>query len=309
MDTIPRILVVDDDDAVREAYREILAPPVGVDFLSVGSRLFGGGQQGSGPGASPYEMEEAKNGGQAVALVRKAMAAGKAFTVAFVDMKMPGMNGAETAREIWALDPRIKIVIVTAFSEVTPEDIVRVVNREDLFYLRKPFSPQEIKQFARAMVRQWTLEAERNRLEEELKTANLSLEVMNRDLEKKVRAQAEMLIQSEKMASLGVLAAGVAHEINNPLSYIKANLSAMQKYAGNLRTLLQRFEALTSAASEMDPFALKERIQEIEDFKARRRIRFIVTDLPELLTESLEGTDRIAGIVNDLSPSSWLTKN
>jgi len=299
MGALPRILVVDDDRAVRDAYREILAPHQR-DYLSEGDRLFGAGEKKGQPAAAPYRVDEAGDGAEAVQKVQTVLATGKAFAVAFVDMKMPGMNGAETAREIWALDPRIKIVIVTAFSEVTPEDIIRVVAREDLFYLRKPFSPQEIKQFARAMCRQWTLEAERDRLAEELKDANQALAAMNQGLEEKVRAQAEMLIQSEKMASLGILSAGVAHEINNPLSYIKGNLSAMQRYSGTLASFLQRLEALTSAATGMDAVGLEGGIHELEEFKTRNRIPFILTDLPELLAESLDGTNRIASIVNDL---------
>ncbi len=290
---------MDDDRAVRQAYREILAPRE-MSYVSEGDRLFGEGENKTKPVPMAYSIEEARDGNQAVLKVREAVEQGRPFAVAFVDMKMPGMNGAETAREIWRIDPRIKIMIVTAYSDVTPTRIIEVVDREDLFYLRKPFNPLEIRQFARAMSRQWTLEAERDRLVEELKDANLSIEAINRDLEKKVKTQAEMLFQSQKMASLGVLSAGVAHEINNPLSYIKGNLSAMQKYVGILAALLQMYEALTSAGAQMDPVVLKGEVREVEDFKERNKAPFILTDLPELVAQSLEGTDRIESIVNDL---------
>jgi two-component system, NtrC family, sensor kinase len=300
MDGCQRILIVDDDRAVREAYRDIFMPRER-DHILQGDRLFGNGQaKETQRPVQYYDVDEARDGAQAVLKVREAVEQGRPFAVAFVDMKMPGMNGAETAREIWRIDPRIKIMIVTAYSDVTPDEIVEVVDREDLFYLRKPFNPQEIRQFARAMSRQWTLEAERDRLDEELKDANLSLESLSRDLEEKVKTQAEMLIQSEKMASLGILSAGVAHEINNPLSYIKGNLSALQKYAGILVALLQRYDALTSAKAQINPVALEHEVQGIEDFKGRNKVPFILTDLPKLVAESLEGTDRIGSIVNDL---------
>ena len=190
MDENHRILIVDDDAAVREAYREILAPTER-NYLSDGDRLFGGGEAKNR--SLPYGIWEAKNGDEAVTLVREATDRGKPFALAFVDMKMPGMNGAETAREIWRIDPGIKIVIVTAYSDVTPDEIVQVTAREDLFYLRKPFNPQEIRQFARALCRQRNLEQERDVLSLGLRNANLALEDMNRNLEEKVRQRTYML--------------------------------------------------------------------------------------------------------------------
>ncbi|MCF8081657.1 MAG: response regulator [Deltaproteobacteria bacterium] len=294
-----RILVVDDDRAVREAYRDILAPQ-DRDYLSEGERLFGGGEQTEKPVVAHYDVDDAGDGGTAIQKVRDAMAQARPFALAFVDMKMPGMNGTETARQIWRIDPNIKIMIVTAYSDVTPDEIIEVVDREDLFYLRKPFNPQEIRQFARALCQQWSLEQERNALAAELKQANLSLEAMNRGLEKKVKAQAEMLIQSEKMASLGILAAGVAHEINNPVSYIKGNLSAMKRYTAALTGLINRYEALRTEASGDKASMPASVVEEIQDFKMQNKIPYIMDDLPALLKESLEGVSRIETIVNDL---------
>ena len=66
-------------------------------------------------------------------------------------------------------------------------------------------------------------------LQSELEQSNRSLAEANRGLEQKVHAQAAMIVQAEKMASIGLLAAGVAHEINNPLSYVKTNLDTSKK--------------------------------------------------------------------------------
>jgi CheY-like chemotaxis protein len=102
------------------------------------------------------------------------------FAVAFIDMNMPGIDGAETSRRIWMLDPQVKIVIVTAFSEYKPCDIINIAQRDDLFYLRKfylrkPFNTDEIKQFARALSNQWHVERDREILATRLEKANAEL--------------------------------------------------------------------------------------------------------------------------------------
>jgi len=306
MDEKHRILIVDDDPAVREAYREILAPKE-KNYLFEGDRLFEGLE--AKPPALPYGIEEAKDGIMAIQMVQAAMDKEKTFSLAFVDMKMPGMNGARTAREIWRLDPKIKIVIVTAYSDVTPDEIVRMAAREDLFYLQKPFNPQEIRQFARALCRQRNLEQERDVLSLGLRNANLALEDMNRNLEEKVKQQAEMLIRSEKMASLGILVAGVAHEINNPLSFIKANLSSLRNYTSNIAALLEKYEALTASVEEQFGNHGVLKVREIQDFRQMKKIDFILQDLPDLVSQSLEGTDRIEAIINDLRSFSRMDDN
>ncbi len=109
----------------------------------------------------------------------------------------------------------------------------------------------------------------------------------------------EKLLQSEKMASIGQLAAGVAHEINNPIGYVHSNLGSLQEYLRSLFTLIEAYERALRAP---DPKAL---IPEIDDIRTRFDIDFISRDLPQLMAESREGIERVTRIVRDLKDFSY----
>ncbi len=201
MDEYHRVLIVDDDGAVRESYREILEFQQR-DAILAGERLFGESHAGKKEAPSPFEVRDAEGGKQAVSIVREGLAQGRRFRVAFVDMKMPEMNGAETVRKMWAVDPDIKIVIVTAFSDTTPDEIIQTVGREDIFYLRKPFNPQEIRQFARALCSQWALD---------------------RDREEQLRRK-----EAQKTEGLYCMAGAMAHHLNNLMLVVTGNLELLR---------------------------------------------------------------------------------
>ncbi|WP_212745362.1 ATP-binding protein [Thermomonas fusca] len=108
----------------------------------------------------------------------------------------------------------------------------------------------------------------------------------------------EQLLQSEKMASIGQLAAGVAHEINNPIGYVGSNLGTLQDYSTALLALVQKYhEAMFSE----DPGARRD---ELLQARQRLDIDYIVGDLPNLLKESREGIERVTKIVQDLKDFS-----
>jgi len=142
-----RILIVDDDPGVRDTYNGILSPPLKPDMLSKGNALYGETVEDMKLiFLRSYELALAERGEDGIRQVEKAVEQQSPFAAAFIDMKMPGIDGAETAKRIWNIDPDMKIVIVTAYSEYTPDDIIRVTGRNDIFYLRKPFNPEEIRQ-------------------------------------------------------------------------------------------------------------------------------------------------------------------
>lgn len=106
------------------------------------------------------------------------------------------------------------------------------------------------------------------------------------------------IIQQEKMASIGQLAAGVAHEINNPMGYITSNMNSLWKYAEKLAQFIEIQEvAIEKCADE----ATKASITEL---KRQIKLDFVMKDFRDLITESLEGSKRVSKIVQDLKSFS-----
>ena len=108
----------------------------------------------------------------------------------------------------------------------------------------------------------------------------------------------EKLLQAEKMASIGQLAAGVAHEVNNPIGYVHSNLGTLQEYLNSLFGLIDSYERALRAP---DPATMR---AEIDAARERLDIDFISRDLPQLMTESREGIERVKRIVLDLKDFS-----
>jgi diguanylate cyclase (GGDEF)-like protein len=157
-----RVLVVDDEQAVLDAYRQVLGRPrrnsdrEAMDELRVKIFLASAGAAvaaGSAPQAPQFEPVFCSGAEAAVAAVREACGADRPFAVAFLDMRMPpGPDGVWTAVRIREIDPQVEIVICTAYSDVDPVEIGQRVPPEDkLFYLQKPFHPHEVRQMALAL--------------------------------------------------------------------------------------------------------------------------------------------------------------
>jgi len=296
-----RIIIIDDDPGIRDIYRSILAPPVPGNLWAEGAALFDDPPPAvdfSSPRVYDLVLED--RGENGVRAVQEAVSNGRPFAMAFIDMKMPGIDGAETAKRIWEIDADIKVIFVTAYSERTPDEINRIAGRDDSFYLRKPFNPEEIRQFARALTNEWALEREREYLAANLKAANQELEQVNRNLNDRVQLQTAMLIQSEKMASIGILAAGVAHEINNPISFINGNLATLDKYRERINGLFSLYRQLEIDLNSAAHPRIQTRLKEIDAFKTRQKIDYMMTDMGDLVAESREGAERIRKIVMDL---------
>ncbi|MCP4076106.1 MAG: response regulator [Gammaproteobacteria bacterium] len=303
MDENRRILIIDDDKGIRETYQEIFTPRTESDMLLKGMALFDSTPDESAKSSEisnlTYQVTLTEDGNQGVKAVQTSLSKSLPYAVAFIDMKMPGMNGAETSREIWEICPGIKIVIVTAYSEYAPEDIIQVTGRDDIFYLRKPFNHEEILQFARALTNEWNLEKQRTALGRALKK-------INKNLETKVKKQASMIVQADKMASIGILAAGVAHEINNPIAFVNSNLSAIKEYTQKILLLNREYESLLSHASDNKSREERKMLSKLDKFKSENQTDFIMEELQSIADESLDGIGRIKTIVKNLKNFSHI---
>lgn len=193
-----RILVIDDNSAIHADFRKILGGPEEADaeLDAFEAKLFGEAQ------GSWFDIDAAYQGEEGLEKVRQAITAGLPYAMAFVDVRMPpGWDGIETTRRIWEVDPCLQIVICTAYSDYSWDEMQKQANMADrLLILKKPFDAIEVQQLAHALTEKWRLGLESRLLMGDLdrlvqqRTADLQREMEERrQLEEKFRDQASLL--------------------------------------------------------------------------------------------------------------------
>jgi two-component system, NtrC family, sensor kinase len=278
-----RVLVVDDDPILRMQLQHLLAK-----FVA--------------------EVRVAADGVQGLALWREWHP-----DVTVTDILMPEMDGLEMSRTIKAEDADAQIVVITA--DTADVNLKRALEIGVERYITKPIDimlvtdaidkclrdrqqrdelrlTRQVAELTEELKRQL---AETQRTEAALQEEKAEQQVLIRRLEE----AHNQLLQAEKMASLGQLAAGVAHEINNPMGFISSNLGSLRTYADRLLALVATYEGVIASLPPNAP----ERAQ-VAQARTQADVEFLREDVLTLINESAAGIERVRRIVRDLKTFS-----
>ncbi|MGA1165201.1 MAG: adenylate/guanylate cyclase domain-containing protein, partial [bacterium] len=155
-----RILVIDDDPKILETCRSVLAPEANVageELQAMADSLFGtqrvAPEEGVGRVRQRFEVTTVNQGLLGLDEAVRANKIGQPFSIAFIDMRMPpGIDGLETAERLVTIDPFIEIVIVTAYSDTSRQNMADQLGDSRFLLLKKPFDPDELTQMAQFLI-------------------------------------------------------------------------------------------------------------------------------------------------------------
>ncbi|MFH1486947.1 MAG: PAS domain S-box protein [Chloroflexota bacterium] len=108
------------------------------------------------------------------------------------------------------------------------------------------------------------------------------------------------LLQSEKLASIGQLAAGVAHELNNPIAFIASNLEVLAEYVADIKVVMEKYREMGDAARGGDHSRVSQLAEEVRLLEEKADLGFVLKDLNHIVQQSQEGTHRVRKTVIDL---------
>jgi signal transduction histidine kinase/AmiR/NasT family two-component response regulator len=227
-----RILVIDDNRAIHEDFKKILGKKSTPDNLAADEAALFGEEATSRMELPEFEIDSAFQGQEGLDLIEKSLAENRPYAMAFVDVRMPpGWDGVETTAKIWQKYPDLQVVICTAYSDYSWEDMLKKLGYSDrLVILKKPFDNIEAMQLAISMTEKWRLYHQakmrlddlesmvRNRTSE-LEKANGDLNTAN-DLLKLATEKAQKMAEGALVASKvkSEFLANMSHEIRTPMN-------------------------------------------------------------------------------------------
>jgi two-component system sensor histidine kinase/response regulator len=205
-----RILIVDDSRAIHDDFRKILGGSSRTQVATdMEAELFG--ESNATVAETAFELDSAYQGEEALELVKRALANGRPYAMAFMDVRMPpGWDGIETTEKIWAIDPDLQVVVCTAYSDYSwGETIAKLGQSDQLVILKKPFDNVEALQLASALTEKWRLgrQSQRN-------VAELESIVAERTRELRMAMEAAEVANRAK----GDFLANMSHEIRTPMN-------------------------------------------------------------------------------------------
>lgn len=139
--------------------------------------------------------------------------------------------------------------------------------------------------------------------EEQKMLLERSLEISSKEFQESIEATHKLeaqLIQNEKMAGIGQLSSGIAHEINNPLGYVQSNVETLNKYLIKIKNMHEMYSSITNHLEQLDYDDFKNKIENMQELNQKNKMDFIFKDLTEMVSATSSGLSRISKIVNSL---------